>query len=420
MNSEVRSPRDEHPLAAFRAALLGRHDVLVVRAVERLRRILPWLAQAPDEFLVEPVKEDVAAYAYALTAPDFSDLERRARAWCESQVTLGGSVHLVLQLVEGCRQDYLEFAIDAVVAGVPEARAGVHRLMEAFTAVLTEVDAFFHGSEAREAADATLFRHFVDASPDPVALAGGEGTMLIYANAAFKETFGGEGIPGRFMGTFVPDEQKNVLAALATTAFREGRVRGELHLFRANGELFKADVLSFIAQSHDDRQPARFWLLRDKGPLVEAEEARMRLQEEIIASQAEAIRALSTPLLPIAEGVILMPLVGALNEQRAEQMLDTMLQGISRRGARVAILDITGVSDVDSHVAHGILRAARAASLLGARVFLTGIRGPVAQTLLALDANFGGLVTCSTLQDGVARALRGAGSQGYAPRRWTG
>ena len=122
--------------------------------------------------------------------------------------------------------------------------------------------------------------------------------------------------------------------------------------------------------------------------------------------------------LPIAEGVLLMPLVGVLNEVRAEQMLETLLAGISRRGARVAIIDITGVSDVDSHVAHGILRAARAAALLGTRVFLTGIRGPFAQTLLALDANFGGLVTCSTLQDGVARALRGCHAEGYASPRW--
>ncbi|MDI3289171.1 STAS domain-containing protein [Polyangium sp. 15x6] len=420
MSSEVRSPPDEHPLAAFRAALIGRRDVLVARELERLRRILPWLAQAPEEFLIAPVTEDVLAYANALAAPDFSDLEARARGWCESQVTLGGGVHLVLQLVEGCRQDYLDVAMDAVVAGVPEARAGVRRLMEAFTAVLTAVDAFFHGPDAREAADATLFRHFVDASPDPVVLAGGEGTMLLYANTAFQETFGGEGIPGRMMSTLVPDEQRSALAALANTALREGRARGELHLFRANGELFEADVLSFIAPGRSDRMPARFWLLRDKGPLVAAEQARVQLQEEIIASQAAAIRALSTPLLPIAEGVILMPLVGALNEQRTEQMLETLLQGISRRGARVAILDITGVSDVDSHVAHGILRAARAASLLGARMFLTGIRGPVAQSLLALDANFGGLVSCSTLQDGVARALRGAGGQGYASRRWTG
>ncbi|HVK63951.1 MAG TPA: STAS domain-containing protein [Polyangium sp.] len=424
MSAETRRPSEEHPLALFHAALLAQKDVLIDRSVERTRSFLPFLDELPREALVGVVGEDVLAYADALVASDFTDLRARARGWCESQITLDRGSGLVLQTVEAVRKDYLELTLEAFARGVPGAREGALRLMDAFAAVHAELDACYHGAPAQEVAGDRLFRKFVDSSPDPVALtARSEG--VLYANAAFKETFG-EDIPGRMVASCIEDDQREALTRLHEAVDRTGRGRGEIRMRRADGGVYNADVTAFDARATDDRVTARFMLLRDKGPLVAAEEARMQLQmqlqEELIASQAAAIRALSTPLLPIAPGVLVMPLVGALSEQRAEQMLETLLEGISKRGARVAIVDITGVSDVDSHVAHGILRAARAASLLGARVFLTGIRGPVAQTLLALDANFGGLglVTCSTLQDGVARALRGAEGQGYAPRRWTG
>ncbi|MRG96280.1 STAS domain-containing protein [Polyangium spumosum] len=419
MGAENRRSSGEHPLAAFHDALLAQQDTLVDRTIERARPHLPWLADMPREALMGSVGEDVLAYARALLTTDFDDLRARARSWCENQITVGNGAAFVLASVEAIRKDYLEVALDALAQGVPGVREGVLRLMDAFAAVVAEIDGFFHGAPAQEAVGDRLFRMFVDASPDPVALSAGSEAVL-YANAAFKETFGGEGIPSKPLVSFLADGAGEALARLSDVVDREGRGRGELHLRRADGGVYVADVTAFDARATGDRASARFLLLRDKGPLVAAEETRMRLQEEIIASQAEAIRALSTPLLPIAEGVIVMPLVGALNEARAEQMLEALLEGISRRGARVAILDITGVDDVDSHVAHGILRAARAAALLGARVFLTGIRGSVAQTLLALDASFGGLVTCSTLQDGVTRALRGARVEGYAPRRWTG
>ncbi|MDI1443420.1 STAS domain-containing protein [Polyangium sp. 6x1] len=418
MSAENQRPSEEHPLAVFHAALLAQKDVLVDRAIERARPFLPFLDELPREALVESIGKDALAYAHALIAPDFSDLRTRARSWCESQVTLDRGSALVLQTVEEIRKDYLDLTFDAFARGVPGAREGALKLIDAFGAVHAEIDACFHGAEVQEIAGDRLFRKFVDASPDPVALTLRDEAVL-YANTAFKEAFG-ENNPGRRLASLVEDDQREALARLHEAVDRTGRGRGEIRLRRVNGGVYNADVTAFDARVTGDRVAARFMLLRDKGPLVAAEEARMQLQEEIIASQAAAIRALSTPLLPIAPGVLLMPLVGALNESRAEQMLEALLEGVSRRGARVAIVDITGVSDVDSHVAHGILRAARAAALLGARVFLTGIRGPVAQTLLALDVKFGELVTCSTLQDGVARALRGAQAEGYAPRRWTG
>jgi PAS domain S-box-containing protein len=136
-----------------------------------------------------------------------------------------------------------------------------------------------------------------------------------------------------------------------------------------------------------------------------AENERARLQEEIIRMQAASLAELSTPLIPISDQVVIMPLIGAIDSRRAQQVLDTLLQGIAQSGARFAILDITGVTVVDTQVANALLRAAQAVQLLGARAILTGIRPEVAQTLVGLGANLDSIITRGTLQAGIAYAI---------------
>lgn len=136
-----------------------------------------------------------------------------------------------------------------------------------------------------------------------------------------------------------------------------------------------------------------------------------------IRQQAAALLELSTPLIPITDEVLVMPLIGVVDSRRASQVLDTLLQGIVDRHARAAILDITGVAVVDTKVADALIRTAHAVRLLGAEVVLTGIRPDVAQTLVALGAELGGLVTRGTLQAGIRYALRRqAGAAGLGPR----
>ncbi|MDC3953019.1 PAS domain S-box protein [Polyangium jinanense] len=137
-----------------------------------------------------------------------------------------------------------------------------------------------------------------------------------------------------------------------------------------------------------------------------AEEEQALLRDQVIEAQKAALRELSTPLMPLAEGVVALPLVGAIDAQRAEEIMDTLLDGVNRYGAHTAILDVTGVRNMDIDVAGALVRAARAAELLGARVVITGIRGELAQTLVHLGEGFGGLTTRSTLRAGIAWALR--------------
>lgn len=141
---------------------------------------------------------------------------------------------------------------------------------------------------------------------------------------------------------------------------------------------------------------------------------RLALQEQVITAQREALRELSTPLMPIAEGVLVMPLVGSIDRTRADQIMATLLEGIGRMRAHTAIVDITGVRTVDTAVASALLSAARAVALLGARVVLTGIGPDVAQALVQLGADLNGIVTRGTMQDGIAFALNGQG----ALERW--
>jgi PAS domain S-box-containing protein len=139
------------------------------------------------------------------------------------------------------------------------------------------------------------------------------------------------------------------------------------------------------------------------------EEERARLKDDLIHAQAAALAELSTPLIPISEDTVVMPLVGMIDTRRAQQVIEGLLVGIVEMHAQVAILDITGVSIVDTQVANALVRAAQAVKLLGAQVVLTGIRPEVAQTLVGLGVDLSGIVTRSTLQSGIAFALsRGA------------
>jgi rsbT co-antagonist protein RsbR len=129
-----------------------------------------------------------------------------------------------------------------------------------------------------------------------------------------------------------------------------------------------------------------------------------------IEAQRYTIRELGTPILPLYEGVIALPLVGAIDSYRATQVLERLLEAISAKQADIVILDITGVPVVDTSVANYLLQTARAAQLIGAQVVLVGIGAEIAQTLVQLGVNLGQLKVYANLQAGISYAL---GQLGY-------
>ncbi|UQA62748.1 PAS domain-containing protein [Polyangium aurulentum] len=135
------------------------------------------------------------------------------------------------------------------------------------------------------------------------------------------------------------------------------------------------------------------------------ERERDAMREQMLAAQSEMLRELSTPLVPITDGVLAMPLVGRIDQARASRIMNTLLEGITRESAHTAILDITGVRSVDAQVADALVNVARAARLLGARVMLSGLRPDVAKTLVEIGSDLGGITAVPTLQSAIARAL---------------
>ena len=134
-------------------------------------------------------------------------------------------------------------------------------------------------------------------------------------------------------------------------------------------------------------------------------------RERIIADQGQAMLELSTPVVRLWEGIIAVPLVGTLDSARAQLVMEKLLETLIATGAEHAVLDITGVSTVDTEVAQHLLKTVSAARLLGAECIVSGIRPQVAQTIVSLGIEFGDIATKATLADALAYALSRTGQK---------
>ena len=132
-------------------------------------------------------------------------------------------------------------------------------------------------------------------------------------------------------------------------------------------------------------------------------------REQILSDQASAMLELSTPVVRLWEGIIAVPLVGTLDSARTQLVMEKLLDTLVATGAGHAVIDITGVSTVDTEVAQHLLKTVSAARLLGAECTISGIRPQVAQTIVSLGIEFGDIATKATLADALALALRQAG-----------
>jgi rsbT co-antagonist protein RsbR len=132
-------------------------------------------------------------------------------------------------------------------------------------------------------------------------------------------------------------------------------------------------------------------------------------REEVIARQQQEMLELSTPVVELWEGVLALPLIGTLDSARTQVVMETLLERIVATGAGIAIIDITGVPTVDTLVAQHLLKTVAAARLMGAECIISGIRPQIAQTIVHLGVELGGVVTKATLADAFAVALTRSG-----------
>lgn len=130
-----------------------------------------------------------------------------------------------------------------------------------------------------------------------------------------------------------------------------------------------------------------------------------RSREAIIERQRQEMLELSTPVVKIWEGVVALPLIGTLDSERTQVVMETLLERIVETGASVAIIDITGVPTVDTLVAQHLLRTVAATQLMGAECIISGIRPQIAQTIVQLGIDLSGVTTLATLADAIRVAM---------------
>ncbi|MFY0533608.1 AAA family ATPase [Nannocystis pusilla] len=194
-------------------------------------------------------------------------------------------------------------------------------------------------------------------------------------------------------------ELLQVLCAQAVTAVENALLYR--HVVGAN-ERLEADV----AQRTADLRAANERLSAELGERERAEQARAAIQEEMIRLQQAMLAELSTPMIPITDAIVVMPLIGTLDTARCEHLLHTALQGTEAGRMRVVIFDVTGMKGIDTGGAIALIQAASALRLLGARTVLTGVNPATASLLVDLGIDLRDIATHGTLQDGIAFAMR--------------
>ncbi len=184
---------------------------------------------------------------------------------------------------------------------------------------------------------------------------------------------------------------------------------------------FVGDAITMVAVSLALALTAGYFTREMKAALRAAQENEQALRDadlekdrlliELLAREEgqrlllQQVHELGSPIIPLSAGVIAMPIIGVVDEQRAADITRALLEGIEQQSARFAIVDITGVSTVDAQLAAALLRMAQGARLLGTEPVLTGISPAVAEHLMDLDLDFSAVTTRATLQDGLHYAL---------------
>jgi DNA-binding response OmpR family regulator/anti-anti-sigma regulatory factor len=211
-------------------------------------------------------------------------------------------------------------------------------------------------------------------------------------------------------------ETLGLLASQAAVAVKNALLYAHLAEMTSALRKSKDQLETEVALQTEELRRTNERLRLEFGERERAEKARTELQEEVIRAQDARLAELSTPVIPITDQIMVMPLIGTIDASRAQQALDAALNGVQANRANVVIIDVTGVTVIDSAVASTLMSTAAALRLLGAKAVITGIRAELAQTLVALGIDLSAVVTKGTLKSGIDYALRRAGGDAVTLR----
>jgi rsbT co-antagonist protein RsbR len=173
--------------------------------------------------------------------------------------------------------------------------------------------------------------------------------------------------------------------------------------------LVRDDVLDRVVSAHEgetdqlveDIKALDRWL--DDATAVFAQSF-VSTNEQVIARQQQAIRQLSTPVLQLRPGLLLLPIVGVLDSERLEQLRTGLLEGIRRRRAAVVVLDVTGVPEIDEVATHQLIGAVASAHMMGATVIVSGLSAEIASMLVNARIDLGRVTSVGDLESGIELA----------------
>ncbi|OWT71346.1 MULTISPECIES: STAS domain-containing protein [unclassified Achromobacter] len=217
----------------------------------------------------------------------------------------------------------------------------------------------------------------------------------------------GDGMDAKLAGTNW-DEVRAFLATLSRNRALQGFSPTETATFVFS---LKKPIINILRKTHgkdSGRLVDEIWnltLALDALGLYTIEQYQ-KGREQVIQRQQQELLDLSTPVVQLWQGILALPLIGTLDSERTQTVMESLLEGIVEQEATIAIIDITGVPTVDTLVAQHLLKTVAAARLMGAECIISGIRPQIAQTIVHLGVELGDVVTKSTLAEALRVALR--------------
>jgi len=265
---------------------------------------------------------------------------------------------------------------------------------------------------------ATDFARFFQVSPELLATADSSG-RLTAVNPAWTRVLG---IPAaELQGASCVDlghpEDREVLVGVfggQGSAGADARVRNQAGNYRWLRFTTVAGDDGFYVCARDvtDERQARSELEQAESLAGQYEAEARRLEDELRTRgeiQQDVLQSMSTPIIQVWDDIVTMPVVGLVDSVRASDMKNSLLETVSRTGAKFAIVDLTGVDTVDTATADHLLRVMRAVGLLGARCVITGIQPAVAQIIVGLGLDMQGVITLRSLREGLKFCMRSLG-----------
>ena len=248
-----------------------------------------------------------------------------------------------------------------------------------------------------------MFRALLETAPDAMVIVNRSGWILL-VNTEAEKLFGypREQMLGRTIEMLVPQRFRTGHGSVRDSYFNQPRIRpmgAGLKLFALHKDGHEIPVEISLSPLETDH--SGLLMISSIRDVTERREAEERIQK-----QAQEILEMATvPVVQVWDGIVLVPLIGTLDSQRTQQLMERLLQRVTETASPVALLDITGVPTVDTQTAQHLIETISAVRLLGAEVVLTGVRPTIAQTLVHLGIDLSNILTRSSLAAGLRVAL---------------